>query len=147
MTRSIQPLQNEPGLSDFLFNFGQFPLYGLIAVMALFQSSAALVALVISLGINNMITLPAAIAMVVPILAPVLASYLQSFGSSLSSKRLALAQLMVNVFGILAFFPFIANFSGFLEILSADLPQIANAHTIFNVTVSLAMLPLTGVRS
>jgi len=46
----------------------------------------------------------------------------------------------------LLFFPFIANFSGFLETLSPDLPrQIANAHTIFNVTITLIMLPLTGV--
>jgi phosphate:Na+ symporter len=150
MTSSIQPLQNEPGLSSFLFAFGQFPLYGLIAgiaVTALFQSSAALVGLVISLGINNLITLPAAIAMILGAnIGTCVGELFAVIGSSLSSKRLALAQLMINVFGILLFFPFIANFSGFLETLSPDLPrQIANAHTIFNVTVTLIMLPLTGV--
>lgn len=150
MTSSIQPLQNEPGLSDFLFTFGQFPLYGLIAgiiVTALFQSSAALVALVISLGINNMITLPAAIAMVLGAnIGTCVGELFAVIGSSLSSKRLALAQLSVNIFGILLFFPFISNFSGFLITLSSDLPrQIANAHTIFNVSVTLIMLPLTGI--
>jgi phosphate:Na+ symporter len=150
MTSSIQPLQNEPGLSSFLFAFGQFPLYGLIAgiaVTALFQSSAALVGLVISLGINNLITLPAAIAMILGAnIGTCVGELFAVIGSSLSSKRLALAQLAINVFGILLFFPFISNFSGFLETLSPDLPrQIANAHTIFNVTVTLIMLPLTGV--
>jgi phosphate:Na+ symporter len=150
MTSSIQPLQNEPGLSDFLFTFGQFPIYGLIAgiaVTALFQSSAALVGLVISLGANDLITLPAAIAMVLGAnIGTCVGELFAVIGSSLSSKRLALAQLAVNVFGILLFFPFIANFSGFLETISSDLPrQIANAHTIFNVTVTLIMLPLTGV--
>jgi len=149
MTSSIQPLQNEPGLSDFLFSFGQFPLYGLIAgiaVTAMFQSSAALVALVISLGINNLITLPAAIAMVIGAnIGTCVGELFAVIGSSLASKRLALAQLMINVFGILLFFPFIGYFSGFLETLSSDLPrQIANAHTIFNVSVSVIMLPLTG---
>ncbi|MCJ7762459.1 Na/Pi cotransporter family protein, partial [Candidatus Bathyarchaeota archaeon] len=150
MTSSIQPLQNVPGLSAFLFNFGQFPLYGLIAgiaVTALFQSSAALVGLVISLGINDLITLPAAIAMILGAnIGTCVGELFAVIGSSLSSKRLALAQLMINVFGILLFFPFIANFSGFLETLSPDLPrQIANAHTIFNVTITVIMLPLTGV--
>jgi phosphate:Na+ symporter len=150
MSRSIQPLQSEPGLSDFLFTFGQFPLYGLaagIVVTALFQSSAALVGLVISLGMNDLITLNAAIAMVLGAnIGTCVGELFAVIGSSLSSKRLALAQLGINIIGIVAFFPFIGHFSGFLETLSPDLPrQIANAHTIFNVTVTVVMLPLTGV--
>jgi len=150
MSSSIQPLQSEPGLSDFLFTFGQFPLYGLIAgivVTALFQSSAALVGLVISLGMNNLITLNAAIAMILGAnIGTCVGELFAVVGSSLSSKRLALGQLAINLFGILLFFPFIGNFSGFLETLSPDLPrQIANAHTIFNVAVTVIMLPLTGI--
>jgi phosphate:Na+ symporter len=149
MSSSIQPLQSEPGLSDFLFAFGQFPLYGLIAgivVTALFQSSAALVGLVISLGMNDLITLNAAIAMILGAnIGTCVGELFAVIGSSLSSKRLALAQLGINVFGIALFFPFIGYFSGFLETLSPDLPrQIANAHTIFNVTITVVMLPLTG---
>jgi phosphate:Na+ symporter len=149
MSSSIQPLQNEPGLSDFLFTLGQFPLYGLIAgivITALFQSSAALVGLVISLGMNNLITLNAAIAMVLGAnLGTTIGELFAVIGSSLSSKRLALGQLTINVFGILLFFPFIGYFAGFLETLSPELTrQIANAHTIFNVIVTLIMLPLTG---
>jgi phosphate:Na+ symporter len=149
MTSSIQPLQNEPGLRDLLFNFGQFPLYGLIAgvvVTAIFQSSAALVGLIISLGTNNLITLNAAIAMILGAnIGTCVGELFAVIGSSLSSKRLALAQLTINVIGILLFFPFITNFSGFLETTSPDLPrQIANAHTIFNVTMTVIMLPLVG---
>jgi phosphate:Na+ symporter len=150
MTSSIQPLQNEPGLSDFLFTFGQFPIAGLVAgivVTALFQSSAALVGLVISLGMNNLITLNAAIAMVLGAnIGTCVGELFAVIGSSLSSKRLSLGQLMINVFGISLFFPFIGQFAGFLQTLSTDLPrQIANAHTIFNISMSLIMLPLTGV--
>ncbi len=150
MTSSIGPLQSEPGLSDFLFTFGQFPIAGLaagIVVTALFQSSAALVGLVISLGMNNMITLNAAVAMVLGAnIGTCVGELFAVIGSSLSSKRLSLGQLMINVFGIALFFPFIGQFSGFLQMLSTDLPrQIANAHTIFNVSMSLIMLPLTGV--
>jgi phosphate:Na+ symporter len=70
---------------------------------------------------------------------------LAAIGSSLSSKRLALAQLTVNVIGVLLFFPFITNLSGFLEMTSSDLPrQIANAHSFFNVSVTVLMLPIIG---
>jgi phosphate:Na+ symporter len=149
MTSSIQPLQNEPGLRDLLYSLGQFPLYGLFAgvvVTAIFQSSAALVGLIISLGTNNLITLNAAIAMILGAnIGTCFGELFAVIGSSLSSKRLALAQLMVNVIGILLFFPFLTNFSGFLETTSTDLPrQIANAHTIFNVTITVIMLPLVG---
>jgi len=149
MSTSIQPLQNEPGLKDFLFNLGQFPLYGLIAgviVTAIFQSSSAMMGLVISLGVNNLITLPAAIAIILGAnVGTCITGMLAAIGSSLSSKRLALAQLTVNVIGVLLFFPFITNLSGFLEMTSSDLPrQIANAHSFFNVSVTVLMLPIIG---
>jgi phosphate:Na+ symporter len=108
MSTSIQPLQNEPGLRDFLFNLGQFPLYGLIlgvVVTAIFQSSSAMMGLVISLGVNNLITLPAAIAVILGAnVGTCITGMLTAIGSSLSSKRLALAQLTINVIGVLLFF-------------------------------------------
>ena len=67
-------------------------------------------------------------------------------GSSLSSKRLSLTQIIINILGALLFFPFISNFAGIITLTSADLPrQIANAHSVFNVAVSLIMLPLVGI--
>jgi len=90
--------------------------------------------------------LPAAIAMILGAnIGTCVGELFAVIGSSLSSKRLAIAQLAINVFGIILFFPFIGNFSGFLQTLSPELPrQIANAHTIFNVTITVIMLPLTG---
>jgi len=149
MSTSIQPLQNEPGLTDFLFNLGQFPLYGLIlgiTITAIFQSSSATMGLVISLGVNNLITLPAAIAIVLGAnVGTCITGGLASIGSSLSSKRLTMAQLTINAIGVLLFFPFITNLSGLLQMTSSDLSrQIANFHSIFNVTITVLMLPLIG---
>jgi phosphate:Na+ symporter len=103
--------------------------------------------LTISLGVNNLITLPAAIAIILGAnVGTCITGMLASIGSSLSSKRLALAQLTINIIGVLLFFPFIGNLSGFLQMISSDLPrQIANAHSIFNVIVTVLMLPLIGV--
>jgi phosphate:Na+ symporter len=147
MSSSIQPLQNEAGLKTFLFNLGQFPLSGLLAglvIAGIFQSSTALMGLVISLGINNLITLEAAVAIILGAnLGSCVTGMIAAIGSSLSSKRLSLAQLLTNVIGVLLFFPFIAYFVGFIEMTSSDLPrQIANAHSIFNIIVTILMLPL-----
>jgi phosphate:Na+ symporter len=149
MSTSIQPLQNEPGLTDFLFSLGQFPLYGLIlgvTVTAIFQSSSAMMGLVISLGVNNLITLPAAIAIILGAnVGTCITGGLASIGSSLSSKRLALAQLTINVVGVLLFFPFITGLSVLVQMTSSDLPrQIANFHSIFNIIITVLMLPLIG---
>jgi phosphate:Na+ symporter len=149
ISSSIQPLQNEPEVRIFLFNLGQFPLSGLIVgaiATAVFQSSSALMGLVISLGVSNLITLDAAIAIILGAnVGSCITGVLATIGSSLSSKRLSLAQLTINLVGVLLFFPFIANLSGFIEMISSDLPrQIADAHTIFNVVITVLMLPLIG---
>jgi phosphate:Na+ symporter len=150
MTSSIQPLQDEPSLKSFLFSLGQFPFYGLIGgilVTGLFNSSTALMGLVISLGMNNMITLEAAIAIILGAnIGSCVTGILASFGSSVSSKKLSLTQFVINVVGVLLFFPFITYFTGLVVITSGDLSrQIANAHTIFNITVTVIMLPLVSV--
>jgi phosphate:Na+ symporter len=150
MSSSIRPLQDEPALKAFLYNLGQFPISGVLGgviVTGIFNSSTALMALVISLGINNMITLEASIAILLGAnIGSCVTGIMASFGSSLSSKRLSLTQLVINIIGVSLFFPFITNFAGLIAITSSDLPrQIANAHTVFNITVTIIMLPLVSL--
>jgi len=65
--------------------------------------------------------------------------------SSLSSRRLAVAQVLVNVLGVAAFLPFVLPYSRLVATTAASLTrQIANAHTFFNVTVTLILLPLVA---
>ncbi len=150
MSSSVKPLQEEPALKTFLFGLGQFPLYGVIggvAVTALFNSSTALMGLVLSLGMNNLISLEAAIAILLGAnIGSCVTGVMASFGSSISSKRLSLIQLVINIAGVALFFPFVTGFAGVLAMTSPDLPrQIANAHTIFNITVTAIMLPLVSL--
>lgn len=150
MSGSIEPLQAEPSLKNFLFDLGQFPIYGLLAgaaITAVFNSSTATMGLVLSLGINNMITLDAAIAIIFGAnIGSCITGAMATVGSSISAKRLSIAQIIINILGALLFFPFITNYAGLIAMTSTELPrQIANAHTIFNITVSVIMLPLVGV--
>jgi phosphate:Na+ symporter len=104
-------------------------------------------ALVIGLGSTGLITLPAAIAIVLGAnIGTTVTAQIASIGTSLSSRRLAVTQLIVNVTGVAAFLPFLPWFVRLVELTSPSLPrQIANAHSIFNVSVTLALIPCVGV--
>ncbi len=136
MSTSIRPLQNEPSLKTFLYNLGQFPLSGLLAgaiLTGIFNSSTAMMGLVLSLGMNNLITLEGAIAVILGAnIGSCVTGLMATVGSSLSAKRLSITQVIINIIGALLFFPFIANFAGLIAMTSPDLPrQIANAHSAF----------------
>ena len=61
---------------------------------------------------------------------------------SANARQASIAQIMMNVFGVFLFLPFINQFANLVSHTSADLPrQIANAHTIFNVSVSAILFP------
>jgi len=150
MSNSVKPLRSDPNFLELLKNFGQIPLLGILAgaiFTGIIQSSSATTGLVIAMGMENVITLPSAIALIFGAnIGTCVTGLIASIGSSLSSKRTAVAQLMVNVTGVLLFLPFLSQFANIVALTSIDLArQIANAHTIFNVIVTLIMLPLVGV--
>jgi phosphate:Na+ symporter len=65
-----------------------------------------------------------------------------SFQLSRAARQASMAQIFINVMGVLIFLPFIFPFGDLISRTSADLPrQIANAHTIFNLAVSAIMFP------
>jgi len=116
------------------------------AITAIIQSSSAMTALVIAMGAAGILTLPAAIALVLGAnIGTTVTAQIASIGSSLSSRRLAMAQSFVNVLGVAIFIPFIHRYASVVELTSSSLPrQIANAHTLFNVAVALPLIPCVG---
>ncbi len=149
MKTGVQPLRTDPSSVEFLKSFGRNPLLGLLAgtiFTFIVQSSTATTGLVIAMGMENVIDLPSAIVLIFGAnIGTTSTGLLASIGGSLSAKRTAVAQFMINISGVALFLPFLWNFAGIVELTSPNLPrQIANAHTIFNVTVTLIMLPLVG---
>ena len=116
-------------------------------VTAVIQSSSAMTAIVIAMGAAGVLSLPAAIALIFGAnIGTTITAQIASIGSSLSSRRLAVAQLMVNILGVAVFLPFVGPFARLVERTAVSLPrQIANAHTIFNITVTLALIPAVGL--
>jgi len=150
MSSGVLPFKQAPFFMEMLASFAVNPLLGVLAgaiFTAIVQSSSATTGLVIAMGSAGVITLPAAIALIFGAnIGTTVTAQIASIGSRLSSKRLAFVQLIANIFGVLLFLPFVFIFADFIAMTSAELPrQIANAHSAFNIIVTLIMLPLSGV--
>ena len=115
-----------------------------IVITAIFQSSSAIIGLTIVLGEQGFIPLTNAIAIILGSnLGTCVTALIASSTGNLDGKRLALAHLLLNSFGILIFFPFINLFADFMSWGASDLSrQIANSHTFYNIACSLLILPV-----
>jgi len=150
MSSGLKPLSQDPLFIDTLREFGKTPLLGVLmgaAFTAVIQSSSAMTGLVIAMGMENAITLEGAIALIFGAnIGTCITGMIASLGSSIASKRAAVAQVFINFLGVAIFLPFLTPFANVVSLTSDNLPrQIANAHTIFNVLVTLIMFPLLGI--
>jgi len=149
MSQGVGPLGEMAFFENTMAAFSQYVLLAVLAGMiftALVQSSSAASGLIIAMGLQGIITLPAAIALMLGAnMGTCITGFLASLTSSLNARRLVLAQFLNNFFGVIILIPFISYFAGLIELTSNDLArQIANAHTIFNVGVALLLLPFIG---
>ncbi|MGB2984051.1 MAG: Na/Pi cotransporter family protein [Candidatus Bipolaricaulia bacterium] len=149
LSGGLRGLAESPTILRLLESCGSNTLLGVAVgagVTAVIQSSSAMTAMVIAMGAAGILTLPAGIALILGAnIGTTITAQIASIGSSLSSRRLAVAQLLTNVVGVAVFIPLVPLFAGLVEATAASLPrQIANAHTFFNVTVTLALLPAVG---
>ena len=150
MYSGISPLKDTPFFTDFILTSGRNPVLSIgigAAFTGIIQSSSAMTGLVIAMGMSNAIDLTSAIGLVFGAnIGTCVTAQLASIGSSLSSRRAALSQLIINVTGVLIFLPFLLPFSKMIALTSPRLPrQIANAHMLFNIIVSLIIFPFVGM--
>jgi phosphate:Na+ symporter len=147
MSDALKVLTEVPAVANWLMTMGQNPLAAVLAstvVTAVVQSSSAMTGLVVAMGISNAITLPGAIALILGanIGTCIDTQFIASLRLARASRRAAVAQTLINVIGVLLFLPFLSPFADLVSRTSPELArQIANAHTIFNVTVSIALFP------
>jgi phosphate:Na+ symporter len=117
------------------------------AFTALVQSSSATTGLVIVLAGQGFITLEAGIALIFGAnVGTCITAILASIGKSREAVRSAMVHLIFNIGGVLIWYPFIDRLAQFTLSVSLDAEtprQIANAHTIFNVSNTLIFIWFT----
>lgn len=114
-----------------------------VIITGIIQSSSAVTGITVSLARNNLITLPAAIAIALGSnIGTCITAFLASFNSSRLAKSLARGHFLFNLIGVIAILPFLGIFNHLVMLTSQNLlRQIANAHTLFNIFNVLIFLP------
>ncbi|MDR2196128.1 MAG: Na/Pi cotransporter family protein [Gallionellaceae bacterium] len=161
MGKATHPLRDyEPFISAM--REMQNPLFGILIgafFTAIVQSSAATIAIVIALASQGLMPLEAGIAIVLGANAGTCGTaLLAAIGKPPEALQVGLAHLLFNLFGVIVIaflIPWYADFIRWispsspelngLARLAADTPrQVANAHTIFSVAGTLALIGFTG---
>ena len=148
MSESVSPLRDHLFFKEVLTRLEHFPLLALLASVlftGLIQSSTATMGLTISLAMQGLISLNLAIPII-------LGSHLGScstvlfacIGTSRSAKRVAWANLLFKLGGVILFFLLTSPIIYLVQKTSTNLPrQIANAHALIIIGNALMFLPFT----
>ncbi|KJR45774.1 Sodium-dependent phosphate transporter [Desulfosporosinus sp. I2] len=143
----MAPLVDLPTIQTFLRQLGDNHLQGVIAgtvVSALLHSSNATTGIVMLLTADGWITLPTALAFIFGAnIGTCFTAVFAALASSRAAQRVALFHVLLNVFGVLLFFPFVEPLAHGLTLMGGSLSrQVANAHTLFNLISSILAFPL-----
>ena len=146
MADAMSPLRELPIFMDMVVQFGNIPVFGILmgaVFTALVQSSSASTGLIIAMSMQNILSLPAALALILGTnIGTCITAIIASLGSSLSARRAAFGHIAFNVTGVFVVMLFFTPFTEFIASLGGSVTrQAANAHTIFNVVSTLLVLP------
>lgn len=156
----MKPLASSPVFASAIQQVADVPILGLVTglVMTLMvQSSSATIAVLQNVastpgpdGVSSIIGLAGAL----PVLfgdniGTTITALISSVGLSLNAKRTALAHSIFNLSGSLIFIWFVKPYAALIQAISPSGPeidvisrQIANAHTGFNICMTIVWTPL-----
>jgi len=148
MSSAMTPLRDSQVFINLVSTF-ENPLIGIIAgalFTAVIQSSSASVGVMQALAISGAIGLPQAVYVLFgQNIGTCITSVLASIGANRNAKRATVIHLSFNVIGTVIFviLSMITPFVSIMESLTPNVAsQIANVHTVFNITTTLLMLPI-----
>lgn len=156
MSHAMEPLREYEAFKTMLLSFGGGTfidtLCGVLAgfaLTAIIQSSSASIGILIALASQGLLSIEAAL----PILfgdniGTCVTALLSSIGANKTAKRAAFIHLLFNIIGTILFM-FILQYPVlyFVKNLTPGniTRQIANMHTLFNITNTLIQLPFASV--
>ena len=149
MSSSMSPLRESAGFVSLMTRFSN-PVLGIIVgalFTAVIQSSSASIGILQTLADGGLVTLPSAVYVLFgQNIGTCITAVLASIGTSRNAKRATLLHLLFNVIGTTVFtiLCMTTPLTDLVQQFTPDRPaaQIANMHTLFNVTTTLLLLPL-----
>lgn len=157
MSEAMHPLRDYPAFINLMIKL-ENPILGIFVgfvFTALIQSSAAFIGILITIGSKGLISLEAAISLVLGAnLGTGITAIIASINTGKEAQRVAFAHTLFKFLGILVFVWFIPEYAKFLKIISnVNDPQnseqilksmpfmIANSHMFFSFSVAILILP------
>lgn len=152
MGDSLRPMREFEAFRTMLVSFATHPFMGILAgfaITVMVQSSTASTGILLALAMEGLIPIESGLPILFGInLGTTTTAIISSVGANKTAKRAAAFHFLFNVIGTV-FFVFLLRQPTYhlITYLSpGDVPrQIANAHTFFNVTTTLLLLPFTGM--
>lgn len=150
MTNAVEPLSKLP-IFEQAFATLTNPILGVLAgalITAIIQSSSASVGILQALASTDAITCSAAFPIIMgQNIGTCITSLISSIGANVNARRAAMLHLYFNVVGTIIFLVGVYTFQYTIGFEFWDKPigmgGIANFHTIFNVTVTLLLIPFS----
>ena len=147
MSSAMSPLRTEPLFIDFMTTISN-PFIAVVfgaAFTALIQSSSASVGILQTIAMGGLIPLSSSIYIIFgQNIGTCITAVMAALSAKRSAKRTTVIHLSFNLIGT-AVFMILIQFVPFVDWMVAltDNPaaQIANTHTIFNVTTSILLIP------
>ncbi|MEE4198043.1 MAG: Na/Pi symporter [Bacteroidales bacterium] len=162
MSDSMSPLRSFAPFLELLVSL-ENPILGILVgtlFTALIQSSAAFIGIMIIFATQGFLTLEASIPLLLGAnIGTAITAILASIKTHREAKQVALAHTLFKVFGVLVFLFWIPQFADVVRFISPKpaepsmtlnalagvVPrQIANAHTVFNIMLTLIVVPFTN---
>ena len=152
MVNTASTFSDLPILSKILQNLSN-PILGVIVgalVTAIVQSSSATVGILQALSTTGKINYATTIPIILgQNIGTCVTSILASIGGSSNAKRVAAVHLYFNLIGTIIFLTFIYSYQHFVGFAFwndiVDMGNIANFHTIFNVSSTVLLFPFMGL--
>lgn len=148
MSAAVSPLAEVPEFTNLLIEF-QNPVFGVLAgliLTAVIQSSSASVGILQALCMTGAVSFGAAVPIIMgQNIGTCVTAMLSAIGAKKNAKRAATIHLMFNMIGTVLFLTVFYTLNLFVHFAflgeNAAPVGIAMIHTIFNVTVTLVLLP------
>lgn len=152
MTDAVAGLKDIPAFQEMFLMFKN-PILGVIVgaiLTAIIQSSSASVGILQALAATGAVSYGAAIPIIMgQNIGTCITAMLSSVGTTKNARRAAIVHLSFNVIGtvvcLIVFTGVKAIFAPALLDCGATYAGIATAHSVFNITCTLLLLPMSGL--
>lgn len=147
LSLAIAPLKENPEVVEIMRVLGNHPVVMVVFAVGLkviFQSATATIGIAIALCAQQLLSLNAAVAVVIGANIGIGVTALLAGFARLDTRRMAVGNLVFKLVGAAACLPFLSPLVAALKPISpyGDMQVVANAYTLFNIALAAVFLPL-----